>query len=362
MISPGMSWYINLIRGLAAITVLIDHARIGFFSQGFLLGPRISHEMVIIFFVLSGFLTSNALDRSSVSLQSFFVARFSRISSVAYPALLLTITCDFIGRILNPNLYEIVARPESYWVRILLNFCFLAESGPYAASPGSNDPFWYLNYQVWFYILLCIWVFAANPRRRAFLLLIAAVLAGPKILVLFPTFFAGVMAYALATRIKLPITISFLLTALTYVLLALIVTGNASSWGYPSYLQIRPPLFWSTQYRSDIVLGFIIAGNILAFDQLIKYTPMNKLPKLLTAPTDYISDRSFSLYAFHMPLLFLASVSIPYDKSNVVHVFLVILSVVVVVLVLYEFTENKRNYWRAASQNTLNGILNIMKD
>jgi peptidoglycan/LPS O-acetylase OafA/YrhL len=357
-----MSWYINLIRGLAAIIVLIDHARIEFFSQGFLFGPRISHEMVIVFFVLSGFLTSNALDRSSISLQSFFIARFSRIASVAYPALLLTITCDFIGRSLNPNLYEIVARSEGYWVRILLNFWFLAQSGPFAAAPGSNSPFWYLNYQVWFYILFCIWVFAVNPRKRAFLLLIGVGLAGPKILALFPTFFAGILAYKLGTRFKLPISISLLLTALTYVLLALILTGNAASWGYPSYLQIKPPLFWSTQYSSDIALGFIIAIHILAFDQVMNYMPLNKLPKFLTIPTNYVSDRSFSLYAFHMPLLYLASVSIPYDKSNDVHVFLVILSVVFVVLVLYEFTENKRNYWRAATQSSLNSISSIIKN
>lgn len=62
-LNRGTSWYLDLLRGVAAIVVLLGHAGQGFFSQGFPWMPKVAHEMVVIFFVLSGFVMSYVVSR-----------------------------------------------------------------------------------------------------------------------------------------------------------------------------------------------------------------------------------------------------------------------------------------------------------
>jgi hypothetical protein len=123
-LNPGTSWYLDVLRGGAAFVVLLGHAGQGFFSQGFPWMPKVAHEMVVIFFVLSGFVMSYVVSRGPSHWQDYLVARFSRIASVAYPALVVTIICDFIGRRIAPDFYAEIARSGGYWERILLSsFC-----------------------------------------------------------------------------------------------------------------------------------------------------------------------------------------------------------------------------------------------
>lgn len=199
-LNPGTSWYLDLLRGGAAIVVLLEHASQSFFSQGLPWMQKAGHEMVVIFFVLSGFVMSYVVSRGYNDWQNYFVARFSRIASVAYPALVFTIICDFIGRSIAPELYAEVARSAGYWARILLSFFFLQQSGPLAVNPGSNTPFWSLAYEVWYYILLGLWLFVPGQRQRAVLLFLGLVLAGPKILLLLPVWFMGILAHKLSLR------------------------------------------------------------------------------------------------------------------------------------------------------------------
>jgi peptidoglycan/LPS O-acetylase OafA/YrhL len=96
-LNPGTSWYLDLLRGGAAIVVFLGHAGQGFFSHGLPRMLTVAHEMVVIFFVLSVFVMSYVVSRGRNHWQSYLVARFSRIASVAYPALVVTIICDVIG-------------------------------------------------------------------------------------------------------------------------------------------------------------------------------------------------------------------------------------------------------------------------
>lgn len=252
-LNPGTSWYLDVLRGAAAIVVLLGHAGQGFFSQGLPWMPKVAHEMVVIFFVLSGFVMSYVVSRGRSHWQDYLVARFSRIASVAYPALVVTIICDFIGRRIAPDFYAEIARSGGYWGRILLSFFFLQQSGPLAASPGSNTPFWSLAYEVWYYIFLGLWLFVPGQRRRAALLLLGAVVAGPKILLLMPVWLLGVFAHKLSLRNAPWIGFSGFLFVVTTVLLGAILTGHATGYGYQGDWQAGPPLFFSAGYLVDYV-------------------------------------------------------------------------------------------------------------
>jgi len=352
-LNPGTSWYLDLLRGGAAIVVLLGHAGQGFFSQGLPWVPKVAHEMVVIFFVLSGFVMSYVVNRGQNHWQGYLVARFSRIASVAYPALVVTMICDFIGRRIAPDLYAEIVRSGGYWVRILLSFLFLQQSGTLAASPGSNTPFWSLAYEVWYYIFLGLWLFIPGQRRRAVLLLLAAVVAGPKILLLLPVWLFGVLAHRFSLRQAPSVAISGFLFVLTTAVLAFILFGYATVFGYQGDWQARPPLYFSGGYLVDYVVGLLVAVHIYVVDQLMKHWQCEQVSKPVNRLTRYLADRSFSLYAFHMPLLYLAAVSLPYQKDNPLQVFVVLCLVLLVVLILHSVTERRRPAWQQVTQRAL---------
>jgi peptidoglycan/LPS O-acetylase OafA/YrhL len=352
-LNPGTSWYLDVLRGAAAIVVLLGHAGQGFFSQGLPWMPKVAHEMVVIFFVLSGFVMSYVVSRGRSHWQDYLVARFSRIASVAYPALVVTIICDFIGRRIAPDFYAEIARSGGYWGRILLSFFFLQQSGPLAASPGSNTPFWSLAYEVWYYIFLGLWLFVPGQRRRAALLLLGAVVAGPKILLLMPVWLLGVFAHKLSLRNAPWIGFSGFLFVVTTVLLGAILTGHATGYGYQGDWQAGPPLFFSAGYLVDYVVGLLVAVHILVADQLMKYWRCEQVSKPVNRITRYLADRSFSLYAFHMPLLYLVAVSLPYQKDNPLQVAAMLCLVIFIVLALHWVTEKRRPAWQQTAQRAL---------
>ena len=349
-LNPGTSWYLDLLRGVAAMVVFLGHAGQEFFSYGLPWMPKVAHEMVVIFFVLSGFVMSYVVNRGRNDWQSYLVARFSRIASVAYPALVVTIICDFIGRRIAPEFYAEIARTAGYWIRILLSVFFLQQSGPLAASPGSNAPFWSLAYEVWYYILFGIWLFVPGQRRRVLLLVLGAVVAGPKILLLLPIWLSGAVSYMFCLRHQPRIGIAFCMFVVTTLLLAVIVSGQSVLFGYQADWQAKPPLYFSTGYLFDYVVGLIVAVHIFAVDRLMKSCRCEQIARPLNRLTRYLADRSFSLYAFHMPLLYLAAVTLPYRKSNPLQVAAVLSLVLMIVLVLHWATEKRRAAWQEAAQ------------
>ena len=363
-LNPGTSWYLDILRALSAIYVLIIHVAQVFYPQGHPWMPNVSHEVVVIFFVLSGFVMAYVSQRQDSNWQSYFIARFSRIASVAYLALVLTIICDFFGRLINPSFYEEIAQSAGYWLRILLSAFFLQQSGSFAASPGSNGPFWSLAYEVWYYILLGLWLFVPDkrPLQRFFILLLGVTLAGPKILLLLPVWISGIFAFKLTSRYILPVSVSILLFFASSAFLLSILSGTGFIWGYTDYdVPAIPPLFWSSGFLRDYFVGLLVAVNLLGADQLMRYYEIDKINNIIDLPTRYLATRSFSLYAFHMPLLYLISVSLPYRTANN---YLVILSLSImfpIILLLHSVSENRRQDWRNLSQKALFGLLNFIQ-
>lgn len=339
------SLYLDLIRALAAIGVFFGHAGQGFFSTGVDWWLPNGHHMVVIFFVLSGFLMAYAVEKNGADWRAYVVARTSRIASVAYPALVLTIGCDYLGRIVHPELYSVVAREEGYWIRMLLSALFLQQCGSLAASPGSNSPFWSLSYEVWYYALFGIWVFV-RPGWRRFLFLGGIVaFCLPKILLLLPVWGAGVWAYRLSGRIVLSRAMALVSTALSFGTLIAVVGGNLDLPFEDSDWKAEPPLFFSTAYAADVQLGGVFAFHLFSFDALVRTLGERSLggcEKVIR----FFSNRSFSLYAFHMPLLYLASVLIPYDKGCGWSVLLVLVGIYGCICLGYELTERRRGWVR----------------
>src|ERR1035438_1552489 len=108
---------LDLLRGLAALLVCAGHLRAflfvhfgevkspGAFDRLFYLGTGLSHQAVVIFFVLSGYLVGgsvfSAYQAGRWSWPNYALRRMSRLWVVLLPALVLTLALDSLGRCLG---------------------------------------------------------------------------------------------------------------------------------------------------------------------------------------------------------------------------------------------------------------------
>ena len=165
-----------MVRGLAAIAVLVSHWRnfflldwqglphhtpllaVLYFVTGF------GHEAVIIFFVLSGYLIGGhvvqACRRNRWSWKRYALDRLTRLGIVLVPALLLCLALDSIGiHLLHANwLYSGSAHIAEMQVPVtdspktlLGNLVFLQTIR--VPTFGSDFPLWSLANEFWYYVL-----------------------------------------------------------------------------------------------------------------------------------------------------------------------------------------------------------------
>jgi peptidoglycan/LPS O-acetylase OafA/YrhL len=114
------SLYLDLVRAVAALLVFLAHGGLPMFSENQGCLRPFGHEMVVIFFVLSGFVIAYAVSKSQDSWRAFGADRLSRLYSVILPALLLTAALDFFTRHFDPHIYASEVRSDHYAFRMLL--------------------------------------------------------------------------------------------------------------------------------------------------------------------------------------------------------------------------------------------------
>lgn len=302
-ISESKSDFLNLIRWLAALVVVLGHVDMYLQQLGgstalnaFGYAGMHSHAAVMIFFVLSGYVVAFATVRKSAvegyGFREYFLDRWSRIYSVLFGAIAFTLVLDFVGRRLSPSFY---ANPEfipqsGFALRIFANLFSLQGIQGYRIQLGSNPALWSIGYEFTFYLLFGLAYF----RRKLFgstwlvaaLLAAALVAVGWKMAAYFGIWLLGVAAFHVSRGPYLkafkphPVLLLAALAAVNHV----IVRSNA--FGLPELLQ-------------DFLFACAVAFA-LAFD----VRPGQGWPRARAFNT-YMADFSYSIYAFHMPLIFL---------------------------------------------------------
>jgi peptidoglycan/LPS O-acetylase OafA/YrhL len=289
-IPPGFSLYLDLVRFTAAVMVVLYHSWAEIFPGMPFKWP--GHEAVVVFFVLSGYVISHAAKAPGTTLSTYVIHRFARIVPVAYGALLLALCICLWQPGLNKD--------GDTWLRTLMNMFFLAQSGLLAMEAPLNPPFWSLNYEVWYYAIFGVWMFSARKWRVVFTAM-AAVLAGPKILALFPVWLMGVLLYKHMPRLK-P-ALAWLIALVTFVLGAMMTWYDVSdvlrSWLY-STVPAAWRLHYSTQFLYDILLGIVVSAHFTAIASLENLSL--RLEKIAPA-LRYLAGCTFTLYVFHGPLI-----------------------------------------------------------
>lgn len=317
-----MSAILDCLRWVSAITVLIDHTSnlmltrlintpapfrsatlyLWVFSAGF------GHQAVTVFFVLSGFLVGGPLvghvkQNGQIPWKKYFVDRMVRIQLVLIPALTATYVLDRITFHVNPDWVREFIQYHSSWQIFLGNVLSLQNF--YVTFFGSDGPIGTLAIEMWFYISFPLFLSGfcrrySTGKRLGLVSLAIAInvalgVAQPAYLFGFIIWGIGVLARVWQGPVlKRPLipTVWFL-----FVLLGIRAVMRRDMSGNLWYL-----------FLADLLLATALYMMLSSF----LHQPEVKGSPFLADFHKHIAGFSYSLYATHMPLLFLLSAASKY--------------------------------------------------
>lgn len=154
-LDPGISYYLDLVRLLAALSVFGFHLGYGKFVGGPFASLHVfGSNAVIVFFVLSGFVISHVLSTSETNARAYAVARLSRLYSVVVPALFIVALLDTFGARAAPDLYVTPLTGDSF----VADLFFVNALWNHASTFGSMSTYWSLGYEAPYYVIAGLFV------------------------------------------------------------------------------------------------------------------------------------------------------------------------------------------------------------
>jgi peptidoglycan/LPS O-acetylase OafA/YrhL len=340
-----VSIYLNLLRLMAATTVLVGHASQWQFSGGlFWQTQRYGQDAVAVFFVLSGFVIAHVTHRRETDAATYALHRAARIYSVAVPALLLTFVLDSATCHFGPGSLS-ASECNDYYDRAATSFplglTFLGEVWNVNLTPGTNVPYWSLGFEVPYYLVFGVLCFAPRPWNRfaAALLLIAF---GPKISTMFGIWLIGFVCYRLCVRTYAGRTRAGIALWLASTAMLGVVAGSADSLLISA--PFAPTAAQMQAYLHYVLLGLLVAGSILGLH--MASGALAPLAARAGRPIGWLAGATFSIYLFHMPLLHFVAALSPWPLASWPNRALVFVGVPATILVLAAATERRKELWR----------------
>jgi len=357
------SIYIDILRIIAASAVFLYHFgsleidgkhifAFDSFEKKTHLNYFSAHYFVILFFVLSGFLITMSASRPNVTLKSFLIARLGRLYSVLIPALFFSVLLAFFLVKFQVFNTTSIQNNTNIFQRIILNLTFLTQSWSLNATPPLNGPFWSVSYEFMYYLLIASFLLIKGNIRFLFLAFFIFI-SGLKVMLLFPCWLMGCLLYYLFSKSSyLNSKLSILLFLISTLFLFFTIVGkiqlpfhkkDGDHEFYGTYL------YFSWNYLSDFIFSILVTVNIYAFFGMstlfLKFSKTNiflAFQKIISI----ISNCTFTLYLFHVPLLFLIFSIFSYDNKNGYHQLGLICSVIISVYFIAKSTEWKVLFWR----------------
>jgi peptidoglycan/LPS O-acetylase OafA/YrhL len=350
--TPELSLYLDLVRILAAGLVLVEHTNLRVLSREIPAGAGFGHSAVVVFFVLSGFVISYVSSTREQQPRAYAVSRVSRIYSVLIPALLLAMVLDTAGRQIDPGTYYAQSPHDWWWVRVLATLTVMNE--PWGISiTAFSAPFWSVAYEGWYYILFGLFMFW-HGRARTLVLVAAALLAGPKVLLLAPIWLAGV--YLHRGRHWTRLTAGPACGLFVVSLLAIVVYhwsgGPAYFRGVVEALVGRTfqveRMTWSGEFIGDYLVGLMVMLNFAAFRAAGPRLAWLVVP--LARPIRWAASFTFSLYLYHRAFILFYVACLKGDPRSSLFYFEVVGLALVSVYLLGLVTEHRKRFFRGVTE------------
>ncbi|OYV00726.1 MAG: hypothetical protein CFE45_07900 [Burkholderiales bacterium PBB5] len=349
-VTPELSVYLDLVRMLAAFAVLVGHLdQDGIHTRWLGIG-QLSHESVVVFFVLSGLVIAHTTAPGRRDWRSYTSARLARIYSVVLPAIVLSFVVKGVAVWLDPAaLATEFARDDLRWINLAGALLFLSESWGLPAALPWNGPYWSLCYEVWYYVLFGLAVFVP-ARWRVWAVGAAALVAGPAILLLGPLWALGAWLARSRCGFAWSRSAGLAVWALTIVCMAGLygteLSQHVQRWQYQ-----HVPGFWrlqsSQRWLTDYAWGVLVAANFIGFRAMAAWAV--PLMAVLRAPVQWLAGFSFSLYLYHRPLTEFVGHFWPHRAGSPWVSLAWLLAVLVAVWALASVTEAQRGRVRKAA-------------
>ncbi len=349
--SPGKSSFLNFLRWTAALLVVVGHADMNLRSfQG--IGEKWnsfgyiglhSHAAVMIFFVLSGYVVSYATNKKyaigNYGFRSYFLDRWSRIYSVLLPAIIFTLLIDYCGNHFISVYLDPAFLPQDHFViRLFFNVFSLQGIQGYRVQLGSNPALWSIGYEFTFYFLYGLMFFRGGLFLKKLLIpviLLILVVIGYKMVVYFCIWLFGVVIHHATCKYR-----STRFQPNAWVILLLIIFSNH----FINYNNIfnLPELF------RDVVFAITIACALI-------FNPPPP-PKWQVRVHAYCADFSYSIYAFHMPLIFFMCSIFINSFQMMPHIlpgFIIAFICILLARLFYSIGESRRSSFRFFASSIL---------
>lgn len=340
-----------VIRGLAALYVVINHARGNLFAGGSYLSSikeldyfdkmnlailqltALGHEAVILFFVLSGFSIAHSLKKNKNTLD-FISKRFVRI----YPPYLAAVLLVYVV----VNIFDCSSYSKEYLsIIVFFKYLFYFES-----DGGFTAQYWSLVYEVIFYILAP--VILVRLRMIKIFLISSIVLFSLSYIVFGGEF---VSLENNLTNFFLDVLIYFMIGVFLYVKFDFFSALKLKKNFLPVFIFLFLLIVFLKRYLHVDIKFLSVCVAIFSCFIIINLNGMSIKSKLLI----FFGEISYSLYLNHFFIITLAQVLlIKYyniDRFSISNYYSWLLSVPVCILVSYimwYFVERKCNLYLQA--------------
>ena len=341
------SCYLDLVRFSAACLVYLWHSNMRLLVNDVLPLSGYGHPSVIVFFVLSGFVIAYVTDTREKNWVDYSASRLSRLGSVVVPTLLLTPLLDLAGRALYPAMYD--GYPwDRFGLRIAGCALMLNEAWFVSITFFSNVPYWSIAFEFWYYVLFALVMFLPRPWR-AWAVLGACLFVGPKIVLLAPIWWAGVLLYRWRWLRSWSLPASWGVAATSTV--AIVVALNAGLYDWGAALGQRAlGEHWSLQMT---FARFAVADYLLGLLVFLQFAAMrNVAPQLaplllrIERPVRWLAGYTFTLYLLHQPLFMFWTAVVRGNPHGSGFWWMVTGLTAVSVVVIGSFTEHRREWLR----------------
>jgi peptidoglycan/LPS O-acetylase OafA/YrhL len=344
-VSRSLSIYLDLVRFAAAMTVFVSHMSFQRFTGGLFwqLKP-LATDAVAVFFVLSGFVVAHVTAGREHTARSYTVARIARILSVALPAVALTALLDTLGRAIDPAAY---ARgwgfqPEHLGAQYFGALVFVNHIWGLGLGVGSNFPYWSLCFEVWYYAIFGLAVFAP-PRWRVPACIALLAVVGPSIALLLPVWLMGVWAARVVARggvgqgPGLLLCIGGLAGLVVYVLYA------------QSHGRLMEPLIAVLNAPSApdyYVVGGLFTLHLVGFAAVVPRTGLAGLLERAARPIRWAAGATFTIYLFHAPIAQFLTTILPWPPAALATRLVLLPGLLALLFGIAALTERRKAAWR----------------
>jgi peptidoglycan/LPS O-acetylase OafA/YrhL len=262
------------------------------------------HQSVMTFYVLSGFLVGGPLIAEvrrcgSAPWFKYSIDRLVRIYLVLIPALAACFVLDHIGFRFAPEIMGEFVHGHTSWFIFLGNLANLQNF--FVVFFGSNGPIGTLAMEMWFYISLPLFLFAwctayGRIARISFSLLglaITIVLVHAQ-----PAYLPGLVIWLIGAHARLSEHPRFRRLGPPAVLLVITLIAIRATMR-----RSMSSTLW-VETIADLVLALVLHLLLVT----ARHTPDRQRGMLFSPVHKWMASFSYSLYATHMPLLFLLTI------------------------------------------------------